>query len=283
MISKLFSRLMAPVTFSTWAADVAIAIPRILCGLLLTIDFGASKFGMPWTPADRELALFEVVDWFPEDVAQFGVPFSLAPVLFAWLGAASEAIGGLFLALGFQTRIAAFFIAGTMLTAIFFQKWGEGTWGMLPAMGFLWVSVYAMVLGSGRIGLDHWVLRFFKRKAILPSVLLLVLAVGFSNCSSSFATITIPAKQEFVLGELEKNRFRAELKNLSDETVQVKAVLTETGEQTQGFGLAANGKATVNISRREQVLLINEHDKAVRVKAKLNKGVAGMRYRTVNR
>jgi len=150
---------MKPTLQSNWISEVGIAIPRIVCGLLLAIDFGASKFGMPWTPTDKNLSLFEVVDWFPKDVAEFGGVFALAPVFFAWMGAASEAIGGLFLALGLQTRLFSFLIMSTMLTAIFFQKWGQGVWGMLPALGFLWVAIYGLVLGSGKFGLDYIITR----------------------------------------------------------------------------------------------------------------------------
>lgn len=121
----------------------------------MAIDFGASKFGMPWSPAENELGLFEVAAWFPEDVAKFGGIFALAPTFFAWLGAASEAIGGIFLAAGLQTRVASFLVMSTMLVAIFFQKWGDGTWGMLPALGFLWLAIYNLGLGSGRFGLDY--------------------------------------------------------------------------------------------------------------------------------
>jgi len=154
-MKTLFLKLIKPITQSHWSADLALAIPRILCGLLLTIDFGASKFGMPWSPADKNLSLFQVVEWFPEDVASYGGLFALAPGFFAWMAAASEAIGGLFLALGFKTRISGFLIGCTMVVAIVFQKWDQGTWGMLPAMGFLWVSIYAMILGSGRFGIDY--------------------------------------------------------------------------------------------------------------------------------
>ncbi|WP_435578765.1 hypothetical protein [Gilvibacter sp.] len=37
---------------------------------------------MPWSPAEKELGLFEVVDWFPEDVKAFGGIFALAPTFF---------------------------------------------------------------------------------------------------------------------------------------------------------------------------------------------------------
>jgi putative oxidoreductase len=46
-------------------------------------------------------------------------------------------------------------VACTMIVAIFFQKWGGEVWEMLPAMGFLWVSIHAIVMGSGRFGIDH--------------------------------------------------------------------------------------------------------------------------------
>lgn len=101
------------------------------------------------------LGLFEVAYWFPQDVEGYGGIFAMFPVFFAWMGAFSEAVGGIFLALGFKTRVAAFLIMCTMLTAMFLQKGGQGLWPMLPAMSFFWVSLYAFVLGSGRFGLDH--------------------------------------------------------------------------------------------------------------------------------
>ena len=158
-VRSILKWIIQPVDLKGWISNAMIAIPRIFGGLLLAIDFGGSKFGMPWTDKEQGLSLFEVASWFPEDVAKFGIPFSLAPVFFAWMAAASEAIGGVFLALGLGTRFSAFLILCTMLVAIFFQKWGEGTWSMLPAMGFLWISIYSLVLGSGKIGIDHWLIR----------------------------------------------------------------------------------------------------------------------------
>ena len=152
---SLYAYINKPVLQKSLWADLLLFIPRFVCGMLLTIDFGASKFGVPWSPAEKELGLFEVVYWFPEDVAQFGGIFAAFPVFFAWMAGFSETIGGLLLAIGFKTRLAAFLIVCTMLGAIFLQKWGEGVWGMLPAMGFLWVALYSLVNGSGRFGLDY--------------------------------------------------------------------------------------------------------------------------------
>ena len=154
-MKNLLRILVVPIPQQHWIADLFFAIPRFICGMLLALDFGASKFGMPWTDAGQNLKLFEVAAWFPKDVADYGGVFAAMPVFFAWMGAFSEAVGGLFLAFGLKTRIAAFLIACTMLVAIFLQKWGQGTWGMLPAMGFLWIAMYHLYLGSGRFGLDY--------------------------------------------------------------------------------------------------------------------------------
>ena len=154
-IKSFFSFLINPVIQNKWHVDLVFAIPRVICGFLLSASFGADKFGMPWTASGQNLKLFEVAAWFPEDVANYGGIFAMAPIFFAWMGAFSEAVGGLFLLLGLKTRVASFLIMCTMLVAIFLQKWGQGTWAMFPAMGFLWVSIYSLFLGSGRFGIDY--------------------------------------------------------------------------------------------------------------------------------
>ena len=161
-MKKIIKTIITPVIQKHWYADLSFAIMRFICGMLLALDFGASKFGMPWTEEGQNLDLFEVAAWFPRDVAEYGGIFAMMPIFFAWMGAFSEAVGGLLLAFGLKTRIASFLLVCTMLTAIFMQKWGQGTWGMLPAMGFLWVSVYHLYLGSGRFGLDYIIAKSIK-------------------------------------------------------------------------------------------------------------------------
>ncbi len=153
-MKNVIQLILQPIQQKHWFADAVFAAMRFICGMLLAIDFGASKFGMPWTDDSQNLNLFEVAAWFPKDVAEYGGIFAAMPVFFAWMGAFSEAVGGLFLALGLKTRVAAFLIMCTMLVAIFLQKWGQGTWSMLPAMGFLWIAIYHLYLGSGRFGID---------------------------------------------------------------------------------------------------------------------------------
>lgn len=154
-LKSILKILITPVIQKHWFIDVIFAIPRVLCGFFLTALFGADKFGMPWTADSQNLNLFEVAAWFPEDVASYDGIFAVAPIFFAWMGAFSEAVGGLFLMLGLKTRIASFLIMCTMLVAIFMQKWNQSLWAMLPAMGFLWVATYNLLLGSGRFGIDY--------------------------------------------------------------------------------------------------------------------------------
>jgi putative oxidoreductase len=152
---KIFKQITKPQLLPHWSQDLLLTIPRIVCGYLLTVEFGAPKFGLPWSPADNNLGLFEVAFWFPNDVAAYGGVFALAPALFAWMGAFAEGIGGILLLLGFQTRIASFLILCTMLVAIFAQQIHNGLWNCLAAMGFLWTALFYLVLGSGRFGLDY--------------------------------------------------------------------------------------------------------------------------------
>ena len=148
-------RIFRPLLLLHWGQDALLALPRVVCGYLLTSNFGAAKFGLPWSPPDNNLGLFEVAFWFPGDVAAYGGIFAMFPAFLAWMGAASEAIGGLLLGLGLLTRPAAFLVCCTMLVAMFMQQFQAGLWNMMPAMGFLWAALPALVLGSGRFGLDY--------------------------------------------------------------------------------------------------------------------------------
>lgn len=155
-------KIFASVPMPFWWQDLILAFPRIVCGYLLTADFGAAKFGLPWSPPENGLGFFEVAFWFPQDVAHYGGIFAVAPAFFAWMGAFSEAVGGLFLLFGFQTRIFSLLIFCTMLVAIFAQQIQDGLWNCLPALGFLWVSLFTLLLGSGRFGVDYWIAKKLK-------------------------------------------------------------------------------------------------------------------------
>lgn len=152
---KLLQKITKPILLPHWSQDLFLAIPRIVCGYLLTVEFGSPKFGLPWSNPDYGLGLFEVAFWFPADVAEYGGIFAVLPGFFAWMGAFAEGFGGILLVLGIQTRLASFLILFTMLVAIFMQQIQNGLWNCLPAMGFLWIGAFYMIIGSGRFGLDY--------------------------------------------------------------------------------------------------------------------------------
>ena len=74
----------------------------------------------------------------------------------------TEVFGSFFLVFGLGTRFAAFFLTCTMLVAIFLQKWNNELWEKLPAMGFFWIAIIYLVLGSGRFGLDYLISKRMK-------------------------------------------------------------------------------------------------------------------------
>ncbi len=163
MFTKIMYKITQPILLPFWWQEVLLLVPRIIGGYLLTVEFGAPKFGLPWSPDENNLNLFEVVFWFPNDVAEYGGIFAAFPAFFAWMGAFSEGVGGILLLLGLQTRIASFLLMCTMLVALFMQQWHQGIWNMLPAMGFLWIALFYLILGSGRFGIDFLITKKIQK------------------------------------------------------------------------------------------------------------------------
>jgi putative oxidoreductase len=115
-----FKKLIIPFRVDAVMPNTLILILRVLTGYLLSFVLAINKFGTPWTPKLMGLELFEVSDWFIKLVEQFGPPFSQMPELFAWYAGFTEALGGILLILGLNTRITPFFITSTMFVTIVF-------------------------------------------------------------------------------------------------------------------------------------------------------------------
>jgi len=49
--------LIKPIEMPFWAQDLLLAFPRIVYGYLLAFNFGAAKFGMPWSPEEKKSKL----------------------------------------------------------------------------------------------------------------------------------------------------------------------------------------------------------------------------------
>lgn len=89
-------------------------------------------------------------------------PFPFMRPAWLWLAAAavSELVGGLFVLLGLFTRVGAFFLAATMLTAIFGYHLKGGFFlsnkGYEYALALLGMSIALLVSGGGRASVDEY-------------------------------------------------------------------------------------------------------------------------------
>ena len=99
---KLFTKITKPNLLPHWSQDLTVTILRIACGNLLAFNFGSDKFGMPWSPIDKNLGFFEVAFWFTNDVASYGGIFGVTLVFFAWMGSFQKKMADCFYCLDFK-------------------------------------------------------------------------------------------------------------------------------------------------------------------------------------
>jgi putative oxidoreductase len=140
------------------ARDIGLLILR-LAGLYLALSHGWSKV----------LGLASGQDGFVKATAELGLPM---PVVFAWAAALSEFAGGLLVAVGLGTRVAAAFAASTMAVAAVGRHHAHGlllnalgvapvsdevrkAWGN-PELALIYLLVFASLalLGPGRFAID---------------------------------------------------------------------------------------------------------------------------------
>lgn len=87
-------------------------------------------------------------------------PFAFMRPAWLWLAAAalSELVGGILVALGFLTRVGAFFIAATMLTAIVGIHWNGGFFasnrGYEYPLSLFAMAIALLIAGGGQASID---------------------------------------------------------------------------------------------------------------------------------
>jgi putative oxidoreductase len=87
---------------------------------------------------------------FAQGVAELGFPY---PLYFAWAASLAELVGGLFVAVGFLTRPAAFFAAFTLAVALYRHRMDD--FGRMElAVLYLAVFVAAVFIGGGPLSVD---------------------------------------------------------------------------------------------------------------------------------
>jgi putative oxidoreductase len=89
----------------------------------------------------------------------YSAPFPFMRPAWLWMGAAAfaELIGGILLLVGFLTRLGAFLIFCTMLTAVIGVHWKEGLFlpaGFEYAMALLAMSLALLISGGGMASID---------------------------------------------------------------------------------------------------------------------------------
>jgi putative oxidoreductase len=123
----------------SFAANAGVTLIRIFAGISLAFAHGLAKI-----PPSQALI---------ERAASMGFPM---PEFFAWAAALSEFIGGIFLALGFLTRISSFLIACTMLTALIGVHGADPFQKQELAFLYFFIAVGFMLKGAGDWSIDSF-------------------------------------------------------------------------------------------------------------------------------
>lgn len=119
------------------AQELGLALVRFGFGLSMALAHGLGKLAS--------------AEGFVGGLAKSGFP---APTLFGWAAILSELVGGLLLALGLLTRVAALFLLGTMGVAAFLVHAADPYQRKELALAYALVSIAVLVAGPGRFSLD---------------------------------------------------------------------------------------------------------------------------------
>jgi putative oxidoreductase len=132
------------------ALHVGLLALRVLAGLGI-MTHGAAKLFTGRMPA------------FTETVAGLGFPL---PAAFAYAAAGAEFCGGVLLALGLATRVAALLVLITMTVAAFLRHGAQPFRARELALAYAAMTFALGFTGAGRFSLDHLLTR--RRRGAPP-------------------------------------------------------------------------------------------------------------------
>lgn len=118
-------------------ANLGLTLLRIFTGVTLMAAHGMGKL----PPSEQ----------FTAGVEKIGLPL---PGLFAWAAALTEFLGGAFLAIGFLTRPASFFIAFMMLVALLGVHFNDPFQKKELAFLYLFIALAFLLKGAGDWSID---------------------------------------------------------------------------------------------------------------------------------
>jgi uncharacterized membrane protein YphA (DoxX/SURF4 family) len=150
----LMKKLYGSVEFQSYWINFLIAIPRVAFGMLLLFEVTRIKIGMPVddliTQVPDEWISADWLSWIDKSMIM------QIETLGYWIE------GGMMI-LGFTTRVVAFSLAWTSLGGLF-SSTSLGVWSVPLMPLFIVTCIYCTVLGSGKIGIDPVISRWFSRK-----------------------------------------------------------------------------------------------------------------------
>ena len=119
------------------SANLGLTILRVFCGVALMLVHGVEKL----PPSENFIGL----------TAKLGFP---VPTFFAWSAGLAEFVGGGLLALGLFTRMSSFFIAFTMVIAVFVVNAGEGFIPRERGLLYFFIAIMFLLKGAGDWSID---------------------------------------------------------------------------------------------------------------------------------
>ncbi len=124
---------------------------------------------------------FGVPDWFVKQVGEIGFTF-ISPSFWAHLAVYGEFLGGLFIALGFLTRLSAIQLAFQFFV-IAFVWYDEPLFirGMYYQQLFFWAFALIATLGGGLFSVDRLITRKSIKSILKPALMVGILFLGIGG------------------------------------------------------------------------------------------------------
>ncbi|MBI2026444.1 MAG: DoxX family protein [Deltaproteobacteria bacterium] len=128
---------------SGFSGNVGVLALRLFVGVSLAFSHGIGKV----PPSQEFIAM----------TGGLTTMFALYPVLFAWMSGLAELVGGVCIALGLCTRMAALFVSINMAVAGFIFHADDPFQKKEFAFLYLASAVCIMLIGCGKFGFDNLV------------------------------------------------------------------------------------------------------------------------------
>ncbi len=152
---QLIRKLIIPFKVDSLLLNLLVKIPQVVIGLLLAFHLGNHSFGVPWSPEESKLALFEVAPWFLDVVSNFYPPIGNHPYSFGVFSGVTKIIGGIALIIGFLSRIASFCVM--LLMTVFLINQDFIDFNLTFPLFFIAVSCFSLYFGSSKFSVDHFI------------------------------------------------------------------------------------------------------------------------------